>query len=151
MGVPGWLFVFVPSIIILSFTVSILPIVLAFKHSRRKLELEHAERIKAIEFGRELAVPHAVEDEPWTMAGRIAIGLGVTVPLGALGFAVAASMLLDFHKEIWIMCGMVGLAGVLCGGHLAGRKFGARTISPNRDDFKPYVGEDAYDVVSARG
>ena len=147
----SWLMVFVPSIIILSFTVSILPIVLSFRHSRRKLEFDHAERMKAMEMGQALPRQGEGEDEPWTTAARLAMAIGVVVPLGSLGCAWFASLALGFHQVIWVMAGMVGLAGVLCGGLLAGHKFGVNTSSSERNDFKPYVGEDAYDVVGARG
>jgi hypothetical protein len=147
----SWLFVFVPSIIILGFTVSILPIVLAFRHSRRKLELDHAERMKAIELGRPVPRQNKDEDRPWTMAARLAMALGVVVPLGSLGSAFFASLALGFHPEMWVMAGMVGLGGVLCGGILAGHTFGANQRSPEHTDLKPYVEEDAYDVVGARG
>jgi hypothetical protein len=147
----SWLFVFVPSIIILGFTVSILPIVLAFRHSRRKLELDHAERMQAIELGRPVPRQNECEDEPWTMAARLAMALGVVVPLGSLGCAFFASLAVGFHQAIWGMAGMVGLGGVLCGGILAGQTFGASKSSPDRTDLKPYVEEDAYDVVGARG
>jgi hypothetical protein len=147
----SWLIVFVPSIIILGFTVSILPIVLAFRHSRRKLELDHAERMKAIELGGPVPRQGEGEDEPWTMAARLVMALGVVVPLGSLGCAFFASLALGFHQAIWVMAGMVGLGGVLCGGLLAGQTFGANRRSPEFTDLKPYVEEDAYDVVGARG
>jgi len=147
----SWLFVFVPSIIILGFTVSILPIVLAFKHSRRQLELDHAERMKAIELGQPVPRQGAGEDDHSTRAARLAMALGVVVPLGSLGCAFFASLALGFHQDIWVAGGMVALGGVLCGGLLAGQTFGANKSSPGRTDLKPYVEEDAYDVVGARG
>jgi hypothetical protein len=147
----SWLIVFVPSIIILGFTASILPIVLSFKHSRRKLELDHAERMKAIELGRPVAREGEDKDEPWTMAARLAMAIGVVVPLGSLGCAFLGSLALGFHQDMWVAGGMVGLAGVLCGGLLAGHTFGANKSTLEHANDKPYMEEDAFDVVGARG
>jgi hypothetical protein len=151
MGGQGWLIVFVPSIIVLGFTVSILPIFLAFRHSGRKLELDHAERMKALELGRPVRREGEGEDEPWTMAAQLAMALGVAVPLGSLGVAFLASLALGFREVIWVMAGMVGLGGVLCGGLLAGQTFGSNRSSTEHADLKPYVEADAFDVVGARG
>src|SRR6516164_4086786 len=104
----SWLFVFVPSIIILSFTAAILPIVLSFKHSRRQLELDHTERMKAIELGRPVHRQGECAVEPRKMAAQLAMGLGVVVPLGSLGCAFFSSLALGFHQDIWIVAGMVG-------------------------------------------
>ena len=153
-----WLTVCVTATIVLCFAVTIVPILLGFGHSRRKLELEHAERMKAIELGQPVPrldqpVPRLGEgqEEAWTVAARLAKAIGVTVPLGSLGWAFIASLSLGYHQEIWIVGGMVALAGVLCGALLAGQSFSAEKSSPERDELKPDVDEDAYDVVSARG
>jgi hypothetical protein len=151
MGGQNWLTVFVTAIIVLSFTVSILPIILSFKHSRRKLELDHTERMKAMELGRPVYNQAEREDEPWTIAARLAMALGVVVPLGSLGCAFVASLALGFQQTIWVMAGMVGLGGVLCGGLLAGQTCSANKSSAEHSRLKPYVEEDAFDVVAARG
>jgi hypothetical protein len=129
----------------------VLPILLAFRESRRKLELDHAARIKAIELGRPLPSRDTSEDEPWTMAARLATGIGVVVPLGSLACALVASLALGFHQEMWIAGGMVALGGVICGGSLAGYIFSPDKGSSERVERKPYVEEDAFDVVGARG
>ncbi len=125
MYAQGWLAVFVAAAIILSFTVTMVPILLGFRHSRRKLELEHAERMRAIELGQPVHRQAEPEDEPWTEAARLAKAIGVIVPQRSLGSAFLASLLLGVHQEIWIAAGMVGLAGVVCGGLLAAQTVGA--------------------------
>lgn len=150
MGAQAWLAVIAITTIALFITV-LLPILLAFRESRQKLELDHAVRIKAIEFGRHLPREDAGQEEPLRSAVRLATGIGVKVPLGSLGCAFLASLALGFHKDIWIAAGIVGLAGVLCGALLGGQTFGMTKSSLEQADVKPYVEEDAYDVVGARG
>jgi len=151
MTAQGWLADGVMATIALGFTLSILPILLSFRHSRRKLELNHAVRMKALELGRPVPGDEEREHEPWTMAARLTMAIGFMVPLGSLGCALIASLALGFHQVIWIMAGMVGLGGVLCGCALAGQTFGSNERSPEGTNHKPYVEEDAYDVVGARG
>jgi hypothetical protein len=150
MDAQSWLFVCVLVTISLCFIV-LLPILLAFRESRRKLELDHTERMKAIELGQPFPRQDKGEHESWMVAARLAMALGVVVPLGSLGCAFFASLALGFHEGIWIAAGMVGLGGVLCGGLLAGLTFGANQRSAEHTDLKPHVEADAYDVVGARG
>jgi hypothetical protein len=150
MGPQGWLAVIVITTIALCITV-LLPILLAFRESGRKVELDHAARMKAIELGRSLPREDTGQDEPWTMAARLAMAIGVVVPLGSLGCAFLASLALGFHQDMWVAGGMVGLAGVLCGGLLAGHTFGASKSTLKHANDKPYLEDDAYDVVGARG
>jgi hypothetical protein len=146
-----WFAVFVTATITLSFAVTLVPIVLAFRQSRRKLELEHAERMRAIELGRPFYRQGEREDETWTETARLAKAIGVVVPQGSLGCAFVASLILGVHQEIWIAAGMVGLAGVVCGWLLAAQIGGANQDARQAADLKPRVDEDAFDVVSARG
>ena len=54
----------------------------------------------------------------WSLWGRSASPFLRAWPLG-------------FHEEIWVVAGMVGLGGVLCGGLLAGQTFGANRAHPS--------------------
>jgi hypothetical protein len=139
--------------------VTMLPIFLHFRGERRKRELEHIERMRAIEVGRSypgeksnsfFALP------PWAVPHLIAITVGAGVPIGVFACAFLASVIGGFQQEIWMAAGMVGLGGVIGGSTLAVNAF--RSIGSNAepeysDSFahsKPHVDEDAYDVVSSR-
>jgi hypothetical protein len=146
-----WFAVFVAAAIILTFAVTMVPILLGFRYSRRKLELDHAERMRAIEVGQPVHRQGERQEEAWTEPARLAKAIGVVVPQGSLGCAFLASLFLGVHQEIWIAAGMVGLAGVVCGWLLAAQTVGANQTAHQGADLKPHVDEDAYDVVSARG
>ena len=64
----------------------IVPVALGIKYARRERELEHAERMKALELGRTLP-----QDEPLWSPGRLCLAIGVGVPIGVFGFAWLAS------------------------------------------------------------
>jgi len=133
----------------------LVPMGLHFKVAQRKREMEHLERMKALELGR----PFPAQERNLTrsMACRIAFSIGAGVPVGVFGCAWLASETVGYHEPIWIAAGMVGLGGVICGTILAGTMFTATTAtstSQSSDSFtdgKPLIEEDAYDVVSARG
>ena len=127
----------------------IVPTALGLKHARFLREVEHAERMRAMELGQTLA-----EDESWSPA-NIAVAIGAGVPIGSLGIAWLASKSLGFAPigPIWNAAGMVGLAGVICGSILAANLFSARdraTVAPAQDR-KPTFDPDTFDVVGSRG
>jgi hypothetical protein len=125
-------------------SLSVLPIGLHYRNERRKREMEHIERIKALELGRTLP-----QDEPWWSPLRIALLIGAGVPVGVFLSVCIASLAVGFHEPMWIAAGMVGTSGVICGSILAGHSFQTRKASSPLD-AKPDVEEDAYDVVSSR-
>jgi hypothetical protein len=127
---------------------SIAPVAIALsqRNERRKRELEHIERMKALEFGRTLP-----QDEPWWSPPRLAVLIGGVVPLGVFLSVGLTTSAVGFHEPMWIAAGIVGMTSVISGSILAGRSFSQRKASPHIDDAKPYLEEDAYDVVSARG
>jgi hypothetical protein len=136
-----------------------LPIVLHFRSERRKRELEHIERMRALEVGR--AFPGELKNTllnfpQWAIPHLMALAIGLLVPLGVFVCACLATLFVGFHKELWISSGMVGLGAVICGTVLAGSGI-AMTKSTEPDqtgpyaNSKPYIEDDAYDVVSARG
>jgi hypothetical protein len=122
-----------------------LPFILHHRHERRKREMEHIERMRALELGRTLP-----QDEPWWSPLRIALLIGVGVPIGFVASVGLAGLAIGYHETMWFMAGMVGMSGVICGSILAGQSINPKT-APQVDASKPYVEEDAYDVVGARG
>jgi hypothetical protein len=123
----------------------LVPTVLGIRHARHVRELEHAERMRALELGRILP-----QDESWWSPARICIAIGAGVPIGTFVSAWMASETLGFFEPIWASAGVVGLAGVISGTVLAGRYFASRDRFARVAD-KPYVDAEAYDVVSSRG
>jgi hypothetical protein len=123
-----------------------LSIGLHFRHERRKREMEHMERMKALELGRTLP-----QDEPWFSPLRIALLIGGAVPLGAFTSVGLATAAVGFHDGMWLAACIVGTASVISGSTLAVQSLKPRETALSPSDLKPYVEEDAYDVVSARG
>jgi hypothetical protein len=139
-----------------------LPVVMGVRHARFVRELQHAERMKALELGQPMpATPAealaASVNTPGSPSGSPGAKIAVTVPLGALGIAwlttttpwqngVASGM-------IWGAAGLVGVAAVICGTvltiHDSARheRTRARGASP-----KPYQHDpDELDVAGRRG
>jgi hypothetical protein len=127
----------------------LLPITLYFQHERRKRDMEHTERMKALEMGR--ALPGETgEDGWWSPPSKIAGSIAAGVPIGVFGCAWLASERVGYHEAIWIGAAMVGTAAVICGSCLVyALKVKDATATPS--NFKPTIEEDAFDVVSARG
>jgi hypothetical protein len=137
-----------------------LPFFLHFRGERRKRELEHIERIRAIEVGR----PYPGDNKfwlsgvpQWVVPHIISVSIGAVVPLGVFLFAFLTSLVVGFQKDIWIAAGMVGLGSAICGTVLAGGASKRMTPGSQDEGFasyhqsKPHVEDDAYDVVSSRG
>lgn len=122
----------------------IVPAVLGMRYARRERELEHVERMRALELGRTLP-----QDESWWTPNRLALVIGAVVPLGVFACAALATFVADFHPGVWIAAGVVGASAVFCGSSLAGRH---ASVLGDADRFaKVPIGEDAFDVVGARG
>jgi hypothetical protein len=130
--------------------VVLVPVILGIKYARYERELEHAERIKALELGRTLP-----KDEPWWTLPRIAVAIGAGVPVAVFFCAWQASVALgEPEHAAWIGASIVGLASVVCGSVLTGVHFFRRDRASERVDglsAKPRFDADAYDVVSRRG
>jgi hypothetical protein len=143
------------------FALVAMPFFLHFRGERRKRELDHIERMRAIEVGR--AYPgegkFGLAGIPqWIVPHVIAVSIGAVVPLGVFLCAFLASLITGFHKDIWVAASMVGFGGVICGTVLEGVTF-SKTSSTGEPEqaagaylnSKPHIDEDAYDVVSSRG
>ncbi len=139
----------------LLFGLCVLPIVLSFRSDRRKRELDHLERMKALEMGR--PIPGEEWKTGWPVPYQIAASIGAGVPSVAFVSAFLATLLTGFHDGAWIAALITGLGGVICGmilGMAALEKLGTDG-EPSPQGFsgngKPSIVEDAYDVVSSRG
>lgn len=113
---------------------------------KTKRELEHTERMRALELGRRLP-----GDEPSWSHAKIGLIIAGAVPIGVFACAMIASGAIGFQKEIWIASGMVGMAAVICGSAIVGQSPQRMLSSMEREMDKPAVEDDAYDVVAARG
>jgi hypothetical protein len=142
------------------FAVVALPFILHFRGERRKRELDHIERMRAIEVGR--AYPgeskFGLAGIPqWVVPHVIAALIGAVVPLGVFLCAFLASLIVGFHQDIWMATCLVGFGAVICGTVLEGVAFSKTCLSgaPEQGEAylnsKPHIDEDAYDVVSSRG
>jgi hypothetical protein len=129
----------------MSIPIVIVPVALAMKHAKRVRELEHTERIRALELGRTLP-----QDESWWNPGRMGLALGLGVPLGVFACAAAATVADGYHAGVWLAAAVVGSAGVVWGSDLAAGK-SAGVMNTPAYGAKPIVADDAFDVVGARG
>jgi hypothetical protein len=114
--------------------------------AHRKRELEHMERMRAMELG--LTLP---QDEPRLSPSKIGAMIAVAVPLGAFISAATATSEAGYHEVIWLAAAMAGTAGVICGSVLVTTAIRKPAHSSAPAIEKPYIEEDAYDVVSSRG
>lgn len=136
-------------IVALLIPIIIVPTAMGIKHARFLREVEHAERMRAMELGRTLA-----GDESWTPAG-LAATIGAGVPIVALALAVFAGRMIPDPLVLaaaWKAAGMVGLGGVVCGTALAFLHFSNRAAAMALPvDKKPAYDPDEFDVVGRRG
>jgi len=130
-----------------------IPIHYAVMHARRERELEHAERMKALELGRPFPGPEV--EARWSPAW-VAVAIGAGVPIAS--FLLAGLATPEVHNEIayaiWPAAGAVGVAGVICGTVLAARlpASGRPSRGFEAADAKSAVCDpDAIDVVGRRG
>ncbi|WP_406695151.1 hypothetical protein V5E97_29350 [Singulisphaera sp. Ch08] len=129
----------------------LVPVILGLKHARLERELEHAERMKALELGRTLP-----KDEPFWGPARISLAFGVGVPVGVFLCALAATREGNTAQiPLWISAGVVGLGGVVSGAALAYRQLERSWAGPHIEDYRSHkpenIDEDAFDVVGSRG
>jgi hypothetical protein len=136
-------------LVAIALPIILVPIILGFRHDRYKRELEHAERIKALELGRTLH-----RDDSWWTLPRIGVAIGAGVPAAIFFCAWQASESLKDPEPAWISAGIVGTAAVISGSILLARYYLRHDDSAHdtRDlDGKSRIDADAFDVVSSRG
>jgi len=131
------IFLILSAVTISALGFGVVPMALYVRSEQRKRELEHIERMRALELGRPL--PGEGEDESWFSPPRIALAVGAGVPLGAFCSAALSSLAIGFHEPIWIATGMSSMAGVICGSILAGQHLTVRAKAAQPGNAKPYA------------
>jgi hypothetical protein len=129
--------------------VVLVPVILGIRYTRYERQLEHAERIKALELGRTLP-----RDESWWTLPRISVAIGAGVPATVFFCAWQASESQSDPRVAWIAACVVGLAAVICGTGLSAWHFFRRDPSADLEDglrAKSRFDADAFDVVGSRG
>ena len=121
-----------------------LPVILGIRSEMRKREMEHTERMRAIELGRPLP-----GDGGWSSPARLALAIGAGVPIGTLGIAWLAAVSTDEATAfIWPSAGAIGVAAVICGTVLAARiPHESSRIAPD-PHAKPVVDPDAFEFAN---
>ena len=129
--------------------VVLVPVILGIRYARYERQLEHAERIRALELGRTLP-----KDEPWWTLPRISVAIGAGVPAAVFFCAWQAGRTQGDPTVTWVAASIVGFAAVVCGSGLSAWHFFRPDQSADLADgfhAKPQFDADAYDVVSSRG
>jgi hypothetical protein len=130
----------------------IIGIASGMKQAHRRKELEHLERIKAMEMG--LAPQPTGLDWP---AAAVCIAIGAGVPIGSFLVAWLATLTAHTPDGIWIAPVFVSFAAIGASKKLAyriidprlGSKRSTQAKSPSTG--KPEFDPDAFDVVGSRG
>ena len=124
----------------------LIPVWFAAANARRERDLEHAERIRAIEMGRSLS-----GDQPWWTPERVGVVVGAGVPIGVflIAWAAASGGPPTAAYAIWPSAGAVGVTALICGTVLASRLTSTPTVTDPQ--AKPAHDPDAFDVVARRG
>jgi hypothetical protein len=143
--------------------ISLVAIIGGFLQCRRERVLDHRERMKALELGRELP------DDAATARIKAAFGVpwgdnkgdgegsparkcfSTTLWIAFWGFLAAGQAGAGHHAVAIAIAGSVGavgVAGMICGTILA---FRAPAAPTSRPISKPAIDADAFDVVSCRG
>jgi len=116
---------------------------------RAKRELEHKERMRALELGRSLP-----GDGSWLSPLRAGVLVAAAVPIGVIGFASLSSLAIGYQEGTWQVAGVVSCFAVVCGTVLSSLASARQSQNPLESAAridKEHVEDDAYDVVSARG
>jgi hypothetical protein len=142
-----------PEIVVMSvlgavFLIALLGMGWGFLQARRSRELEHAERMKAIEMGRPWP-PEKVEATAAALAENapehLPATLVKTVPLSSLGIALGASVVMRPEPVFWVAAGAVGVTSLICGTVISLHQGPARGQAMRT--AKPVSDPDALDVV----
>jgi len=147
------------------FLISLVPIIGGFLHARRERTLIHAERMKALDLGREMPDDVATarikaafgkssaSDESGKGESLAAKCFSTALWVAFWGFAAAAGLggsqvSTGVAYAIAASAGAIGVTAMICGAILGARPPVAAV--PGRFS-KPRVEDDALDVVSCRG
>ncbi len=121
---------------------------LGIRLERTKRELEHKERMRALELGRKMP-----GEGPWLSPLKAGVLVAAVVPIGVSAMAYLSSLAVGFQDGIWQVAGIVSCFAVVCGTVLTGHAFSRQSESLFTNQVpvhKEPVEEDLYDVVSAR-
>ncbi len=134
-------------LVALAIPLIVAPTAIVFRHAQREREMEHAERMRALELGHKLP-----QDESWWTRPRITVLIAGVVPAGALGLAGFIHWFGGPHQDIWEGCCVVASLGLICGTYLASRLL-ARQPAVDAPNLKPQYDydPDAFEVAGARG
>jgi hypothetical protein len=140
-------------IVALMIPIVVVPTALGVRLAKQKREMEHRERMKALDIGRSLP-----GDEPEWSPARIALKIGAGVPLGVMAIAWLANLTLGRAGEgAWQAASFIGLAAVIGGTVLAIKAINL-AYQPHQDQHgydnaahKPAFDPEAYDHVGTRG
>ena len=133
----------------------IVPTSLWFRHRLKVREMEHAERIRALELG--ITARQAGINWPGAM---LCLGMGAGVPIGTMIVAWLAMMTQDLPNEIFGIPLLISFGAIWAAKSLADRMMGvsdedapalASRPQPARATAKSVADPDAYDFVGSRG
>lgn len=125
--------------------IPLIAIVLGVRQSRYEREVEHRERMKALELGRSLP-----RDAPFWSPNRLCAAMGILLPLALFGLAFGFTrfMRTEHTEAVWVFAGLTAMTGMVCGTILA-------VLLPRREpapaDTKPMFDPDALDTTGRRG
>ncbi len=142
--------VYVIPIAALMIPMIVVPTALVIKHLRRKREMLHRERMKALEMGLPIS-----ETNAWP-AAVAAIGIGAGVPIGCFLVIWLATLTAHVGDEAFIGAMVVGIVAIIQGSRLAMRladvaSYPLETRSAHVNGKPAGLDPDAYDVVGRRG
>ncbi len=127
--------------------IAVLGIILLSRHARRERELEHAERLKALETGRTLR-----QDASFWTPYTLCVAIGVVMPMALFGTAYFASQadaaLLPY---IWPVAGALGGIGIICGTLMALILKPSNPTEPDHAPDKGRMDPDTFDTAGRRG
>ena len=147
-GVPSWVYFGITMLLVGGFILSVLSLIL--RNGRREREMEHLERMKALEVGMPLP-----GDAPFWTPNRVAAGIGVGVPAFAFVIAFLATFMGrgEYDVAIWASTGAVAVAAIICGSVLTIHL--PKTETPQPRPMMPYAkaefDPDSYDTAGRRG
>jgi putative exporter of polyketide antibiotics len=124
--------------------IPLLAIVLGVRQSRYEREVEHRERMKALELGRSLP-----RDASFWSPNTLCAAMGIILPLAlfALAFSFTRFMKTEDTEAVWVFASLTAMTGMICGTVLA-------VLLPRREpapsDTKPMFDPDALDTTSRR-
>ncbi len=134
-------------IIALLIPIVLVPSIVVTKMRMRARELEHRERMRALELGREFP-----SSASWLTAPMLALALGVLMPWGVFLAAALTPPRGAPPASIFIIAAVVAIMGVLSGAFIAHRHYARQTYwaATGLKDKAQAVDADEYDFAGHR-